>query len=286
MLYLVATPIGNLADITLRALETLKSCDYILCEDTRHSVILLNHYHIQKPLKSYHKFNEAARMESILQDLKLGKNICLISDAGTPGISDPGAELIKACIEHNLPMTAIPGPCAMIQALICSGLTTERFQFWGFLARKENELKCELQTIFTYLGTTICYESPHRLFKVLELIQLMQPERSLVIARELTKKFEEIVRGTARVLIEHWEQIPLKGEIVLLISPAPPQQILDWTTWTPEEHVHWIQENYALSRKEAIKLAADLRGVPKRHIYQTLLNQEPPLDQQKTTDRE
>lgn len=279
MLYLVATPIGNLADITLRALDTLKSCDYILCEDTRHSAILLNHHNIHKPLKSYHKFNENFRAESILQDLESGKNICLISDAGTPGISDPGTDLVKMCIEHHIPLTVIPGPCAAIQALTCSGLTTDRFQFWGFLPRKENEIKRELQAIFSYPGTTICYESPHRLLNVLELIQTMQPQRLIVVARELTKKFEEVIRGTAEELIAHWQKTPVKGEIVLLISPAPLEQHLDWTAWTPEEHVQWIQDNYALSRKEAIKLAADLRGVPKRQIYQQLLNQEANVDE-------
>src|ERR1700733_7454549 len=125
MLYLIATPIGNLSDITFRAIETLKNCDYILCEDTRHSLILLQHYHIHKPLKSYHKFNEAAQAHAILEDLKGGKSICLISDAGTPGISDPGTSLVKLCIEHHLPFTAIPGPCAAIQALCCSGLPTQ-----------------------------------------------------------------------------------------------------------------------------------------------------------------
>lgn len=268
MLYLVATPIGNLADITLRALEVLKTCDYILCEDTRHSLILLQHYQIKKPLKSYHKFNEASQAEAILCDLKSGKQICLISDAGTPGISDPGEDLIKLCIEHHLSYTAIPGPCAAIQALSCSGLPTGRFQFWGFLPRKENELKRDLQTIFSYEGTTICYESPHRLFKLLELIHAMQPRRLLVIARELTKKFEEIVRGFAEDLIKHWQDNLLKGEIVLLISPPSQENVQDWSSWTPEEHVQWMQDTYSLSRKEAIKLVADLRGVPKRQIYQ------------------
>lgn len=270
MLYLIATPIGNLADITLRALEVMKSCDYILCEDTRHSLILLQHYQIQKPLKSYHKFNEASQAEFILNDLEAGKQICLISDAGTPGISDPGADLVKLCIERQLPITAIPGPCAAIQAISCSGFPTDRFQFWGFLARKENELKRELQNILSYPGTTICYESPHRLLNVLELIHFMQPQRLLVVARELTKKFEEIVRGSASALIEHWQTHPLKGEIVLLISPDAQENTQDWTTWTPEEHVQWMQDTYALSRKEAIKLVADLRGVPKRQIYQKI----------------
>jgi 16S rRNA (cytidine1402-2'-O)-methyltransferase len=272
MLYLIATPIGNLADITYRAIETLKSCDYILCEDTRHSQILLHHYEIRKPLKSYHKFNEAYRFDSILQDLQSGQTIGLISDAGTPGISDPGQGLVKMCIEHHIAVTAIPGPCAAIQALSCSGLPTERFQFWGFLARKENALKKELQEILSYPGTTICYESPHRVAQVLETIDSIDPDRQLVISRELTKKFEEIVRGTSRMLIEHWKEKTIKGECVLLISPATSKHLPDWSMWTPEEHVQWIEKTYSLSRKEAIKLVAELRDVPKRHIYQELID--------------
>lgn len=270
MLYLVATPIGNLADVTLRALETLKTCDYILCEDTRHSSIFLQYYNIHHPLKSYHKFNEASREEEILHDLKAGKKICLISDAGTPGISDPGTDLVKRCIEHQIPVAAIPGPCAAIQALSCSGLPTDHFQFCGFLPRKEGELKQELQKILSYRGTTICYESPHRLLHTLELIQKMQPERLLVIARELTKKFEEIVRGSAATLLAHWQKKALKGEFVLLISPATEEYDQNWLSWTPEEHVEWIQQTYSLTHKEAIKLVAEQRGIPKRQIYQEI----------------
>lgn len=271
MLYLVSTPIGNLADITFRAIETLKACDYILCEDTRHSLILLKHYHIQKPLKSYHKFNEASQAETILKDLEMGKHICLISDAGTPGISDPGADLVKLCIEHSLPLTVIPGPCAAIHALVGSGLPTQRFQFWGFLARKEQQLKQEIQSILLYPGTTICYESPHRLLKVLACIQALQPNCVLVVARELTKKFEEIVRGSPAFLLEHWQKNPLKGEIVLLFSPTLQEQSHAWENWSSEEHVQWMQDTYHLSRKEAIKLVAEMRGLPKRQIYQEII---------------
>lgn len=266
MLYLIATPIGNLSDITFRAIETLKLCDYILCEDTRHSLSLLKHYDIHKPLKSYHKFNEASQLDPIIEDLREGKQIGLISDAGTPGISDPGEMLVKRCIEENIPLTAIPGPCAAIQALSCSGFSTERFQFWGFLARKENELKSELHSILSYAGTTICYESPHRLIETLELINQVDPQRILAVARELTKKFEEIRRGTAQDLIAHWQSAPLKGEIVLLISPSDKQNT-DWSQWTPQEHVQWMQNTYGLSRQEAIKSVAALRDVSKRDIY-------------------
>jgi 16S rRNA (cytidine1402-2'-O)-methyltransferase len=271
MLYLIATPIGNLSDITLRALETLKACDYILCEDTRHSLNLLRHFEIKKSLKSYHKFNEVSQLDLVLEDLRQGKNICLISDAGTPCISDPGSLIVKKCIEHKLPFTAIPGPCAAIQALSCSGLPTERFQFWGFLARKKGELKQELQKIYDYPGSTICYESPHRLLDVLALMHQMQPGRYLVVGRELTKKYEEIVRGTALDLIEYWKEFTLKGEIVLIISPGTEKTQPNWDSWSPEDHVKWIQKSYDVTKKEAIKLAAELRGVPKRQIYQHLL---------------
>lgn len=273
MLYLVATPIGNLSDITLRALETLKTCDYILCEDTRHSLILLKHYSIHKPLKSYHKFNEASQTEGILNDLRNGKQLALISDAGTPGISDPGQDLVKQCIEQGIEVTAIPGPCAAIQALSCSGLLTNRFQFFGFLGRKEGELKKELQQILSYPGTTICYESPNRLISLLELIEAIDPHRQLVIARELTKKFEELIRGTATELLNHWKDSTPKGEIVVLFSESVQKEFQDWEHLSPEEHVDLIQNTYAISRQEAIKTVAQLRGVPKRQIYNQLHTQ-------------
>lgn len=266
MLYLVASPIGNLSDITYRAVETLRQSDYILCEDTRHSLILLQHYDIRKPLKSYHQFNEASQAQPILEDLQAGKQIALLSDAGTPGISDPGASLVKLCIEQHLPVTAIPGPCAAIQALSCSGLPTDRFQFIGFLPRKLGDLKQTLQQILTYPGTTICYESPKRLQDVLELIQTIDPSRLLVVARELTKKFEEIQRGSASELLSYWHTHPLKGEIVLLFSPSSSDQT-DWQHLSAEEHVRLIQETYSVSRQEAIKTVATLRQVPKRAIY-------------------
>lgn len=268
MLYLIATPIGNLSDITFRAIETLKACDYILCEDTRHSLILLNHYEIRKPLKSYHKFSESSQAQEIIEDLLNGKNIALISDAGTPGISDPGESLVKLCIENNVPMTAIPGPCAAIQAISCSGLSTEHFQFIGFLEKKEKALQEEMRSIMIYQGTTICYESPHRLLATLEVIHQIDPNRLLVVARELTKKFEEIQRGTAKELLEYWESHPLKGEIVLMIAGAPSSN-LDWQTLSPEEHVELLQNTYSLPKKEAIKMVAELRGVPKREIYKS-----------------
>ncbi|MCE2983303.1 MAG: 16S rRNA (cytidine(1402)-2'-O)-methyltransferase, partial [Parachlamydia sp.] len=259
MLYLVATPIGNLSDITFRAVETLKICDYILCEDTRHSLRLLQHYDIKKPLKSYHKFNESSLAETILQDIRNGKTICLISDAGTPGIADPGAQLVKLCRENDLPVTSLPGPCAALQALTCSGLPTETFQFIGFLPRKVGALKSILLGIQNYPGTTICYESPHRLIDTLKLINELQPVMQFITARELTKKFEEVKQGTASDHLDRWNEGHPKGEFVLLFPPNANPSI-DWSQMSPEDHVLWAQENYSITKKEALKLVAELRG--------------------------
>jgi 16S rRNA (cytidine1402-2'-O)-methyltransferase len=267
MLYVVATPIGNLSDITFRAVDILKNCDYILCEDTRHSGILLHHYEIKKPLKSFHKFSETSKQDGIIEDLKQGLSVCLISDAGTPGISDPGEKLIEECVKNDIQVVAIPGPCAAIAALCCSGLVTSRFQFFGFLPRKASELKRTFQEILAYPGTTICYESPNRLVDALTQLQELAPDRTLVVARELTKKFEEIKRGTASNLISYWEKAVLKGEIVLLISPAPETTSHDWESLSPQQHVEFIQQNYGITRQEAIINVAKIRGVSKRDVY-------------------
>lgn len=271
MLYLVATPIGNLSDITLRAIEIFKSCDYILCEDTRHTSHLLNHYQVHKPLKSYHKFNEAAREDVIIADLLSGKEIALTTDAGTPGISDPGMRLVKRCWEEGINVTSIPGACAAIAALTCSGLNTERFQFVGFLPRKVEELKKELREILIYPGTTICYESPNRLCDVLQHIDDLSADRQLAVARELTKKFEEIKQGTAKEILHYFSEHTLKGEIILLITGKESQ---DWLQLTPEEHVEYLTEQYGISRQEAIKMAAKQRGVSKRDIYNRIIQDE------------
>jgi len=270
MLYLVATPIGNLSDMTFRAIETLKYCDYILCEDTRHSVILLKHYEIHKPLKSYHKFNEKEQLRTILEDLQNGKNIALISDAGTPGISDPGELLVKACVNESIPFTAIPGTCAAIQAISCSGLPTDRFQFYGFLPRKECEIRQALQEILSYKGTTICYESPNRLLDILNTIHTVDAKRELVVARELTKKFEELVRGTAQQILSRWKDQVVKGEIVLVVAGTSDEGN-EWEKLSPVEHVQMLQDTYSLTKTEALKLAAKQRGVPKREIYKELI---------------
>lgn len=276
MLYIVATPIGNLADISFRAIEALKASDYILCEDTRHSLPLLQHYDIQKPLKSFHKFSETSKQNEIVEDLHNGLTISLISDAGTPGISDPGEKLIAACIDHNIQVISIPGACAAIAALSCSGLPTDRFQFLGFLPRKLGELKRMLQeNVLPYSGTTICYESPNRLLKVLECLHELSPKRKIVVARELTKKFEEIKRGTADILLEHWKEATLKGEIVLMIAGEAPEISEEWHTLSPIQHVEWMQATYGLTRQEAILAVAKVRQVSKREIYNAVHKEKP-----------
>jgi 16S rRNA (cytidine1402-2'-O)-methyltransferase len=267
MLYVVATPIGNLADITFRAVDTLKNCDYILCEDTRHSHILLQHYDIKKPLKSFHKFSEMSKQNEVINDLKQGLSICLISDAGTPGISDPGEKLIQECLKNGIRVISIPGPCAAIAALCCSGLDTARFQFFGFLPRKASELRRTLQEILNYPGTTICYESPNRLIDVLIQLQELAPDRLLTVARELTKKFEEIKRDTAVNLIAYWKNAALKGEIVLMISSGPEKIAHDWDALSPQQHVEFMQQTYGATRQEAIIHVAKIRGASKREIY-------------------
>lgn len=267
-LYLVATPIGNLADITLRATELLRSCAYILCEDTRHSKILLMHYSIQRPLKSYHRFNEAAREQELLEDLRMGKEIALISDAGTPGIADPGERLVHCCISEGLPVVSLPGPCALIAALTSSGLNTGRFQFIGFLPRKASERTGLLLDSLRYPGTTICYEAPHRLLELLQEIDLLAPDRRIVVARELTKKFEEIRRGTARELLADWEVKAPRGEFVVLLSEAPQNSSEnEWSHLDPAAHIQFVQEHYGLSRNEAIKWVAKVRGLNRRELY-------------------
>lgn len=270
MLYLVATPIGNLSDISLRAIETLKLCDYILCEDTRTSLRLLQHYEVQKPLKSYHQFNEASREEEILSDLKKDLNIALITDAGTPGISDPGERLVARCRSEGLKVTSIPGPCAAILAVSLSGMPAERFQFVGFLPKKKSELKTLLQEILKYSGTTVCYESPHRIEKTLRLLSEMCPTRRLCIARELTKIYEECIFGTAPELIDRCTEAPLKGELVLMISGETARA--DFSHLSPSQHVDLLQEEYGLSKKEAIKMAASLRNTPKRALYKQVID--------------
>lgn len=260
LLFIVSTPIGNLEDISKRALQVLETCDAILCEDTRRSFILLDRYGIKKPLISYHKFKEKQLLDRILSELEAGKNLALISDAGTPCINDPGQMLVQGCIERGISFTAIPGPCSVIQALVMAGFDTSRFQFLGFLPRKPDAV---LRQALGYPGTTVAFESPERVVDTLEAIQKIDPERKLAIVREMTKTFEECRRGKAEELMAHFKKTEPRGEIVLVIGEGKvPEEELSL-----EELVGMLQELHGLSLKEAIKEAARLKKVPKRNVY-------------------
>ena len=218
MLYVVATPIGNLGDITLRAVEALKSADVIAAEDTRRSGLLLKHLEIKKPFVSYHEHNEAARTTELVERLGRGENVALITDAGTPGLSDPGLRLIRECIKRELPFTIMPGASSILTALLGSGFSTDKFSFGGFLPVKSGQRERELRAATERDETTIFFESPYRLTKTLAACIDIIPERQLCVARELTKKFEEFRRGAASELLAHYQAHPPKGEIVLVIS--------------------------------------------------------------------
>src|SRR6202162_5678757 len=218
MLYVVATPIGNLGDITLRALEVLKDVDLVAAEHTRHAGMLLKNYKIDKPLISYHEHNEAMRTAQLAERLAAGESVALITDAGTPGLSDPGARLIRECIKRELPFTIIPGPSSIATALVGSGFSAEKFFFGGFLPVKSGQRQRELRAAAAREETSVYFESPYRLTKTLAACIDILPDRQLCVARELTKKFEEFRRGTASELLAHYQARPPKGEIVLLVS--------------------------------------------------------------------
>jgi len=217
-LYLVATPIGNLEDITLRALRTLKECDLVAAEDTRRTGQLLKHYSISKPLLSYFQFNEAKRSEEIVRRLHDGAKIALVTDAGSPGISDPGERVVAAVLEAGLRVESVPGPSAVVAALTAGGLPTDEFHFIGFLPHKSGQRRKKLERLKQVSGTLVLYESPYRVERLLQELTEVFPERRLVLARELTKKFEEYLRGTAKELLDLLKGRALKGEFVILLE--------------------------------------------------------------------
>ncbi|MFH1622264.1 MAG: 16S rRNA (cytidine(1402)-2'-O)-methyltransferase [Candidatus Omnitrophota bacterium] len=218
MLYIVATPIGNLSDITLRALEILKSVDLIACEDTRHTKKLLNHYQINKPLTSYYEYNKLQKGDYLLGLLKKGKPVALVSDSGTPGISDPGFHITKLALENNIKVVPIPGPCALVTALSASGLPADRFIFEGFLPIKPGPRKKKLSQLKEQQKTIVFYESPHRFIKLLNELQDIFPEAEVTIAREVTKKFEEIKKGKPAQILEYFKNRNIKGEFVVVVN--------------------------------------------------------------------
>ena len=221
-LYLVATPIGNLEDITLRAVRTLRECDLVAAEDTRHTGQLLKHLGISKPLLSYFQFNEARRSEEILDRLRRGEKVALVSDAGTPGISDPGERVVKAALAAGFRVESVPGPCALVAALTASGLSTNEFHFIGFLPHKPGQRRKALERLQQVPGTAVIYESPYRISKLLGELQEIFPGRQVVLARELTKKFEEFLRGRPAELLEVLQKRSIKGEFVVLIEGENP----------------------------------------------------------------
>lgn len=272
ILYLVATPIGNLDDITLRAIKILEDVDYIATEDTRHSLKLLNHLGISKPLISYHRHNEDIKSEVLMQHLLDGKNIALISDAGTPVISDPGEEIVKVALENDIQVVPIPGACALITALIASGLNAKEFTFLGFLPlNKKNRLE-KLEEIQQSPSTIIAYEAPHKLLSTLGDLNKILGERQIVLAKELTKIHETYLRGTASELLQCLESP--KGEYVIVIEGnhhTPNEDSFFWKNMSLEEHYHFY-ELQGFSKNEIIKKIAKDKGVPKNDIYQQFVS--------------
>ena len=229
-LYLVATPIGNLEDITLRALRVLRECDVVAAEDTRRTGQLLARFEISKPLLSYFQFNEARRSEEIIGQLQRGEKIALVTDAGSPGISDPGERVVRAALAAGLRVEAVPGPCALVAALTASGLPTDEFHFLGFLPHKSGQRRKQLEKLREVSGTLVFYESPYRIEKILGELNEVFPGRPVVLARELTKKFEEFLRGTPAELLAVLQKRALKGEFVVLVGGADCQSAIPQTT--------------------------------------------------------
>lgn len=261
MLFVVGTPIGNLGDMSFRAVEVLKGTDVILAEDTRTSGVLMREYGIETPLKSFHKFNEKEREGEVIGLLQEGKKVALISDAGMPGICDPGAELIRRCREEGIKMQVVPGPCAFVSALSLFG-SEKRFQFIGFLEKKKSS---QWVDILFYPGLTIAYETPHHLMKTLEAMEKRAPEKKIFIARELTKLYEETLEGTPKELINHFQKKKILGEYVLIFSGEEPPIDLP-----PKELVQELEDRFELSEKEALVVAAKLLNRPKRELYDDL----------------
>lgn len=275
-LYLVPTPIGNLKDITLRALEVLKQVDLIAAEDTRQSLKLLNHFNIKKPLISYHKHNEQGKSENLIDKLKEGKNIALVSDAGTPGISDPGSVIVSKCIEENIDFEVLTGATAVTTALVYSGMDTTKFIFRGFIPRDNKERKIMMEELKNRKETLIFYEAPHRLKNTLEFLKNSLGNRKISICRELTKLHEEILRFSLSEAIDYYEEKIVKGELVLIVEGKDEKEIMDeemseWKDLNIDEHIKMYIED-GLNKKEAIKKVAKDRNLPKSEIYKYSIN--------------
>ena len=274
-LYLCATPIGNLEDITYRVLRTLKEVDLIAAEDTRNSIKLLNHFEIETPLTSYHEYNKIDKGRTLIAKLLEGQNIALITDAGTPAISDPGEELVKMAHEAGITITSLPGACACITALTLSGLPTRRFAFEAFLPTDKKERSQILDSLKNETRTLIIYEAPHHLIKTLEDLLLALGNRNATVCRELTKKHETVFKTTLENALNYYKENEPKGECVIVIegrtfTELKEESRAEWQKLSIEEHVNMYMEQ-GLDKKEAMKAAAKDRGVSKQDIYKALL---------------
>ncbi|HWG40713.1 MAG TPA: 16S rRNA (cytidine(1402)-2'-O)-methyltransferase [Candidatus Acidoferrales bacterium] len=267
-LYIVATPIGNLEDITYRAVRVLREADLIACEDTRHTAKLLHHYGMDKPTVSYHEHNEAARAEELVAKLTAGLNIAQVSDAGMPGISDPGYRVIKLAIERGVPVVPIPGASAVVAALAASGLPTDSFQFLGFLPAKSGQRRTILEMLRNAEHTTIVYEAPHRIVETMEdIVELLGAERPVVLARELTKLHEEFIRGGAGEVLRRIQEHAMKGEMTLLIGKGAGQQTAGKDI---AQRLDEIMREQNLDEKAALKIVAKEQGLSKSEAYREL----------------
>lgn len=274
-LYLCATPIGNLEDMTFRVIRTLKEVDLIAAEDTRNSIKLLNHFEIQTPMTSYHEFNKYEKGKKLVEKLLDGQSIALITDAGTPGISDPGEELVQMCYEAGVPVTSLPGAAACVTALTLSGLSTRRFAFEAFLPTDKKEREAVLQEMENETRTIVMYEAPHRLVKTLKLLEeRLGGERKITVCRELTKRHETAFRTTIAEAIDYYEVNDPKGECVLVIAGRSREEMrmeeqARWEELSVEAHMeHYLSQG--IGKKDAMKMVAKDRGVPKREIYNQL----------------
>lgn len=276
-LYLCATPIGNLDDITLRVLNTLKEVDLIAAEDTRHSIKLLNHFDIKTPMTSYHEYNKIDKAKYLVGQMQQGVNLALVTDAGTPGISDPGEELVKQCYEAGIEVTSLPGPAACVTALTLSGLSTRRFCFEAFLPVDKKERQWILEELKRETRTILVYEAPHHLVRTLgELSAALGGERRITICRELTKRYEEAYRTTFAEALEHYRDTEPRGECVVVIegrriADLQQEQQRTWEEMGIEEHME-IYVSQGFDKKEAMRLVAKDRGISKRDVYQYLVN--------------
>lgn len=277
-LYLCATPIGNLEDMTFRAVRILKEVDVIAAEDTRNSVKLLNHFDIHTPMTSYHEFNKIDKGQYLVKRLLEGENIALITDAGMPGISDPGEELVRMCRDAGVPVTAVPGACACVTALVISGRPTRRFCFEAFLPTDKKERRAVLEELKTETRTSIIYEAPHRLVKTLQELLNELGDRNITVCKELTKKHETGFETTLKEAIPYYEQNEPRGEYVLVLEGCSRQQMEQeaqdaWKEMSLGDHMK-LYEEQGMNRKDAMKQVAKDRGVGKREIYQALLEEE------------